>query len=196
MNPTSAAPAGKGSWDEVVKTTLACAHPSVRIGHGCSFFSPESVFLGDRVRIDANCVVTGGLLCRGDNHISSFVWMNGKDQTVTLGRWAFIGAGSKLVTASDDYTGAYGPIGPSGKNRMDRGDITIGNFAGIAIGTTLLPGVTLPDGTCIAGNGWVTADQSERLQPFAVYACCPGGFPRLLYRRDEEAIRRFAEEWK
>lgn len=180
-------------WDEDWRPLLGQCDDGVRIGRHCLFHAPNKVHLLGRARIDPFFHATCGLIAHDAVHVSSHVYMNGgPGMLVVLKEWSFVGSGSRLVTASDDYSGDFGPIGPAGKNRMDRGDIVFEPFAGVAIGTSVLPGVTLPEGCCIAGHGWAIPFDYD---PWSVYACLPGKPPRMLYRRNEAHVREFAKEW-
>lgn len=186
---------GQGAgWDEKWCAHLQECDASVRIGHHVLFMAPQCVVLRGRVRVDPFTCVTSGLVADDAVHVSSHVFINGgPQQTAHLDAWAFVGAGSRLLNASDDFSGAYGPIGPAGHNRMDRGDIRFGPFAGVAVGVTVCPGVVLPEGCCIAAHGLVTS--SDGLLPWGVFACVPGQRPRLLYQRDAATILHLARAW-
>ena len=182
-------------WDEAWLPQFAAAHPKARVGEHCLFMAPDKVRLRGPIRIDPFFLSTCGIDAAGMNHVGPNVFFNGgPGQTVRLGEWAFVGAGSRLITASDDYSGAWGPIGPYGSNFMERGDIVLAPFSGVAVGTTLLPGVELPEGVCIAAHGLVRGIDAEQMEPWTVYACVPGREPKRLYSRDEDSIRRLAED--
>ena len=115
------------------------------IGEGCQFLGGIPTMHG-RVRFDAGVISTCRIVAYDAVHVSSLVFFNGcSDQTVTLGEWSFVGSGSRLITASDDFSGASGPVGPWGRNEMQRGDIVFGPFSGVAVGCTVLPGVAGAD---------------------------------------------------
>ena len=181
------------SWDD--GWAFGTGSDDAKIGLFTEFLFPALVHLHGRVRVDPFTIVTCGLEAHDGVHISNHVFLNGGGgQKVVLHRWSFVGSGSRLITASDDFTGVYGPIGPFGKNLMQRGDIIFWPFSGVAIGCSVLPGTELPEGVCIAAHGLVDPVYAEQFEEWCVYACPPGREPRLLYRRDKETCIRLADD--
>ena len=186
-------PNHNGGWDDGYDGLLGTKHPDAKVGNFCVILPVEKVHLKGPCRIDPFAVITCGLVMEGQNHVASHAYMNGgPEQTVFMERWAFCGSGVRLVTGSDDYKGDYGPIGPHGKNRMDRGDIRFGEYSGVAVGCTVLPGVTLSEGACVAAHGFVRPWVYE---PWTVYACVPGKEPKVLFRRNEAKVKELGKEW-
>ena len=124
---------GQG-WDEEIKEKLGSYGDNVFIGHHVKIINPERVKLGNNVRIDPFTLITTGLET-GDNIqiTGSTVFGGGSEHTITLGDWTFVGYGSKLFCASEDYSGDYGPVNDFwGSNKIFRGDIKFNDFSGIA----------------------------------------------------------------
>lgn len=175
----------KVHWDTSWREQFVYCGPHVRIGDFCFFAFPDRVRLKRRVRIDPLCNITCGLECGENTYIGSHSALSGGDRgKVVMADWSFVGSGSRLITAMDDFRGGHGPVGPWGKNLMHAGDILLEPFSGVGVGTTVLPGVELPEGTCIAGMGWLDRYTAEKLEAWTVYACPPGGKPREIYKRE------------
>jgi acetyltransferase-like isoleucine patch superfamily enzyme len=114
----------------------------------------------------------------------------GNQHMIMLGNWTFIGYGSKLFCASEDYSGEYGPVNEFwGNNRIFRGDITFSDYSGIASDVIVMPGVTLPVGCTIGAKSFVY--KSEQLEPWSVFV---GNPLRLHKRRDEENVKQKAND--
>jgi galactoside O-acetyltransferase len=92
----------------------------------------------------------------------------GNKHKITLGRWCFIGYGSKLFCASEDYSGDHGPVNEfwNPSNKIYRGDIKFNNYSGIASNCLVMPGVELPEGCTIGAGGFIYS--SKPLQPWSV----------------------------
>lgn len=189
FNPHLPAP----GWDEEWRALLGECSPEAHIGKYCLFHSPRLVFLRGRVRIDPFLNATCGLVAADAVHISSHVFLNGGPaSSVRMGEWSFIGSGSRIITSSEDFTGKHGPIGPAGNNKAHRRDVTFSPYSGVAIGCSVLPGVTLPEGCCIAAHSLVRS--SEGLSPWAVFSCAPGEEPEYLYARDMDSVIRLSKD--
>ena len=157
------------AWDEKIKRKLGYCGEQVFIGNYVVFTDPKSVFLSDRVRIDPFCMITTRLTVGPNTQICSHVVIGGgSDQSVLLEGWNFIGYGSKLFTASEDYSGEYGPVCEFwGSNKINRGDITFARFAGVASDVMVFPSVQLPIGCTIGAKSLVYS--SKHLIPWSVY---------------------------
>jgi acetyltransferase-like isoleucine patch superfamily enzyme len=156
-------------WNEEIKKTLGYCGTNVYIGHNTIFANPKKVFLGDNVRIDPFCWITSGLETGNNIQITSHVVIGGgKEHVVKLGNWTFIGYGSKLFCASEDYSGEHGPVNEFwGSNKIFRGDIEIKDFAGIASDCMLMPGVCIPEGCTIGAKSFVYS--KNELTPWSVW---------------------------
>ncbi len=158
-------------WNEDIKKQLGACGEQVFIGHNVLFVNPSEVFLGDRVRIDPFTFVTTKLVTGNNIQICAYAMLGGGQQhTITLGDWSFIGYGSKLFCASEDYTGTHGPVNEFwGSNRIYRGDITFKDFAGVASDVMVFPDVTLPQGCLIGAKSLVHTKKAPALEPWTVW---------------------------
>lgn len=180
------------SWNDEIKKTLGGCGEKVYIGHNTMFAHPKSVFLGDRVRIDPFTWITTGLRTGHSIQICSHVVISGGlRHTVELGDWTFIGYGSKLFCASEDYSGEYGPVNEFwGENKIYRGDIKLSSFSGIASDVMVMPGVIFPEGCLIGAKSFVYS--SEFLEPWTVLY---GNPLRKIKPRNKDNVERLAELW-
>ena len=177
-------------WNEEIKKHLGGCGENVKIAHNVMFTQPQNVFLGDNVRIDPFSLITCKLRTGNNVHITAYSMLGGKDQWVTMGDWTFIGYGSKLFTASEDYSGKYGPVNEYwGNGRTFKYDITLNNFSGIASDVMLFPGVELPEGCCIGAKSLVHT--KSELDEYKVYV---GNPLRHFKDRDKEAVLRYAND--
>ena len=173
-------------WNEEIKKELGYCGENVYIGHNTIFTNPSKVILHDNVRIDPFCLITTELEVGNYAQICSHVVLGGGSQhKITLGKWNFIGYGSKLFCASEDYSGAEGPVNEFwGNNKIYRGDITFNDYSGIASDVMVLPGVTFPIGCTIGAKSFVYS--KSELTPWSVYI----GNPLKFHKSRAEAVVR------
>lgn len=179
------------SWNEEIKKDLGYCGENVFIGHNTIFTNPSQVFLGDRVRIDPFCLITTGLTTGNNIQITSHCILGGgKNHIITLGDWCFIGYGSKLFCASEDYSGDHGPVNEFwGSNKIFRGDIRLENFSGVASDVIVMPNIILPEGCTIGAKSFVY--KSDNLTPWSVWI----GNPLQLHKaRNRKAIEDFSKD--
>jgi acetyltransferase-like isoleucine patch superfamily enzyme len=144
-------------WNEEIKKDLGYCGENVYIGNNVIFTNPKEVFIGDNVRIDPFTLITTGLDIGSYVQICSHVVLGGgKQHKIKIGNWCFIGYGSKLFCASEDYSGDYGPVNEFwGNNKIYRGDIKMEDYSGIASDVMVFPNVTLPTGCTIGAKSFV-----------------------------------------
>lgn len=172
-------------WNEDIKKELGYCGENVFIGHNTIFTNPSKVILHDNVRIDPFCLITTELEVGNYVQICSHVVLGGgAAHKITLGTWCFIGYGSKLFCASEDYSGQQGPVNEFwGDNKIYRGDITFNDYAGIASDVMVMPKVELPIGCTIGAKSFVYT--KSELKKWSIYIGNPLKFHR---ERDSEMI--------
>ena len=145
------------SWNEKIKKELKYCGENVYIGKNVVLTNPSEVVLGDNVRIDPFTLITTGLNVGNYVQICSHVVLGGGNKhNITLGNWTFIGYGSKLFCASEDYSGEYGPVNEYwGNNKIFRGDIVFKDYSGIASDVMVFPNVTIPEGCTIGAKSFI-----------------------------------------
>lgn len=179
-------------WNEEIKKHLGSCGENVFIGQNVIFTQPQNVHLGNNVRIDPFSLITCKLETGDNVQITSHTMLGGKDQWVKMGDWTFIGYGSKLFTASEDYSGKFGPVNEYwGNGRTFKGDIILNNYSGIASDVILFPGVELPEGTCIGAQSLVHT--KNELSEYTVYV---GNPLRHFKDRDKETVIKLANDPK
>lgn len=174
-------------WNEEIKQHLGSCGENVFIGHNVIFTNPSNVHLGNNVRIDPFTLITTALETGDNIQICSHAILGGgKTHKVKLGNWSWIGYGSKLFCASEDYTGEYGPVNEFwGNNKIYRGNITFNNYSGIASDVMVFPDVTLPEGCAVGAKSFIHTKNS--LKPWGVYIGNPAELHKT--RNKENTIK-------
>lgn len=178
-------------WNEEIKKELGYCGENVFIGHNVIFTNPKKVFLSNNVRIDPFCLITTELEVGEYAQICSHAVLGGGAQhKITLGKWNFIGYGSKLFCASEDYSGDFGPVNEFwGNNKIFRGNITFKDYSGIASDVVVLPGVTFPEGCTIGASSFVYT--KSQLDEWSVYIGNPLKFHK---KRNKENVINFSND--
>ena len=177
-------------WNEEIKKEFESCGNNVFIGHNVIFTNPKNVHLGNNVRIDPFTLITTALETGDNIQICSHAVLGGGSQhKITLGDWCFIGYGSKLFCASEDYSGDEGPVNEFwGRNKIYRGDIVFNSYAGIASDVMVMPGVTLPEGCTVGAKSFIYTKND--LTPWAVWI---GNPVKLHKERNKERILELSQ---
>lgn len=178
-------------WNEEIKNELGYCGNNVFIGHNVIFTNPKKVRLGDNVRIDPFTLITTELEVDSYVQICSHVVLGGGSQhKIKIGKWCFIGYGSKLFCASEDYSGNEGPVNEYwGNNKIYRGDITLCDYSGIASDVMVFPGITIPIGCTIGAKSFVHTKND--LTEWSIWL----GNPLKLHKnRNKENVIKYASD--
>ena len=178
-------------WDEKIKKDLKYCGENVYIGQNVIFTNPKEVILGDNVRIDPFTLITTALEVGNYVQICSHVVLGGGNQhKITLGNWTFIGYGSKLFCASEDYSGDYGPVNEFwGNNKIFRGDISFEDYSGVASDVMVFPKVTIPVGCTVGAKSFIYTKND--LKPWSVFIGSPLKFHK---ERNKENIIKYSRD--
>ena len=160
----------------------------VKISRKVSFYAPEKIQIGNHVRIDDYCILSGNITLGNYIHIAVFCVLYGSDGIV-VEDYSNISARTTIYTASDNYLGLgmIGPTIPEKYRLLDRGPVHLKRHTIIGSGSVVLPGVTFGEGVAVGALSLVTRDCG----PWQVY----GGIPaRFITQRDRHVILRYQSE--
>ena len=179
-------------WNEDIKKHLGSCGENVFIGHNVIITQPQNVHLGNNVRIDPFTLITSKLITGDNVQICAHSMLGGGYNTIKLGNWSFIGYSSKLFTASEDYSGDFGPVNEFwGNNKTYKGDIIFNDYCGIASDVMVFPKVELPEGVCIGAKSLVYT--KSEMEPYNVYV---GNPLRHFKTRNKHQIHKLANDPK
>lgn len=147
---------------------------NVRISRYARIYNPQSIELGNHVRIDDFCILSAStslpFIIKDHVHISAGTYLYGSSG-IHIDSFSNISAGVKLYTVNDDYSGnsLIGPTVLEEYRKVDKRPITIGKFVVIGCNSVVLPGVDIPDGVAVGSNSLV----KYSLKPWTIYAGTP-----------------------
>lgn len=143
----------------------------VLISDKACIYNPEKISIGSHSRIDDYCVVSG-LVSIGDyTHITAMCLVAGGRPGVFLDDFCTLAYGVKIFSQSDDYSGATmvnSMVDRAFKNEIFL-PVHVGRQVVIGAGSTVLPGVTLAEGTAL---GAMTL-ANKTTAPWGIYAGVP-----------------------
>jgi acetyltransferase-like isoleucine patch superfamily enzyme len=174
-----AAAATRKSWrarivvaNEFEYTLLRESGDDVFISASVEIRHPHLVSVGSHVAIDTGfyCTVQA---CIGDyTHIGPYVTViGGKEANLRMRGFNTIGAGSRILCASDEFLGAglVGMSPPEYRDNIIRSPVQFEMFSSIGTNVVLHPGVTLGEGSVVGSCSLVTKDT----EPWTIYYGIP-----------------------
>jgi galactoside O-acetyltransferase len=117
-------------------------------------------------------------------HISPFVVVIGGEKSkLILEDFTFIASGTKVVCGSEDYTGGglIGPTIPEEYRKINYNMVKFERFAGCGVNCSIMPGVTLAEGSILGANSLLTKDT----EPWTIYVGSPA---KPIKMREKETI--------
>jgi len=140
--------------------------------------------IGNHVAIDKGFYCTTSLSLGSYIHIGPYtVVIGGKNSKLIMKDFSFMSAGCKVVAGSDDFneSNLMGPLIPDDIKKILTTEIIFEKFAGLGVNCTILPGITLSEGSIVCASSTVT----KNTKPWTIYAGNPA---RPIGKRDKNRI--------
>lgn len=126
------------------------------IGKGCcisrkaSFYGISRMSIGDNVRIDDFCILSGNITIGSHVHISAYVALYGAEGIV-FEDYTGISPRSTIYSAMDDFSGDYliGPIHPEEYTNVTGGPVIVKQYSQIGCNSVIFPNLTIEEGVVV-----------------------------------------------
>lgn len=147
------------SEEEVAALGLKSYGKNVYIGRHAVLYNPEKLSLGHDVRIDDFTIISGNVSLHNYIHISQFCGLYGGESGIEMKDFSGLSAKVSIYATSDDYSGASmtNPMVPMEfkPGSIDK-KVTLEKHAIIGNNSTILPGVTVSEGSSVGSMSLVT----------------------------------------
>jgi galactoside O-acetyltransferase len=150
---------------------------------------PEFCDIGSHIAIDNDVTISTELIMGDYIHIAPDVTViGGNRSTLILEDFSFIASGTKIVCGSEDYTGGglIGPTIPEEYRVINYTTVKFERFAGCGVNCSIMPGVTLAEGSVLGANSLLTKDT----EPWTIYVGSPA---KPVKVRDKDKILEYAK---
>lgn len=144
------------SPDELNELGLHSFGSNVFISKKASIYFPELLDIGDNVRIDDFCILSGNIHVRNNVHISAYTALYGK-YGIELQDFTTVSARNLIFSATDDFSGSYltNPMLPEEITNIFGGKVILEKHSIIGAGCVVFPNVTIGEGTAIGAMSLV-----------------------------------------
>lgn len=146
------------SEDELREIGFKKVGKNVLISRNTTIYSPELMEIGDNVRIDDFCILSGKITIGSYVHIAAGCYLFAGNVGITL--MDFSGLSSRVViyAQTDDYSGEVltNPTVPMKYRKVISGVVVLGKHVIVGTNATILPGVTIGEGSAIGAMSLVT----------------------------------------
>ena len=176
----------------LIKSGIFSCGKDVFISDNVEIKRPELVKLGNHIAIDSGFYCTTALEIGDHVHIAPYtVVIGGAAAKLSMNHFTNISAGGRIVCGSDQFLGE-GLITAPGipeefRDTLKIGTVTFEMFANVGANVTILPGVTLGEGSVIGACSLVSGDT----EPWTIYIGTPA---RAIKIRPREKMIEYAKK--
>lgn len=159
------------SEKELQKLGFKFVGQKVLISRKASVYGAENIHIGNNVRIDDFCVLSGKIGIGNYVHISASVLLFAGNAGIMINDYVSISSRSAIYAESDDYTGIamVNPTVPDHYRHVCGGKVTLERHTLIGTGCTILPDVTIKEGTSVGCMSLV----NKSLNSWGIYVGIP-----------------------
>lgn len=174
--------------EEISELGLKEVGRNVLISRYARLYSPDKISIGNNVRIDDFCILSGNLTIGSNVHISSHVALFGAEGII-IEDYSGISSNSLVYSAMDDFSGNYliGPIHPKEYTHVTGGIVKIEKYVQIGANCVIFPNLTIGEGSVIGACSQVRHNVGE----WGVYY----GTPVKRYKDREKGLLNYAEKY-
>lgn len=170
--------------EELRKVGLKKLGKNAMISRKASFYNCNQISIGDNVRIDDFCILSGKITLGSYIHIAAYSALYAGKYEIILKDFVTVSSRNIIYAESDDYMGASlsFPIIENEEFRKTYGaDIIFEKHVLLGTNCTVLPGVILGEGVSVGAMSLV----KQNMEEWNVYAGIPA---RRIKERNREIL--------
>ncbi len=175
------------SEEELKNIGLGSVGENVLISRRASIYSPDKISIGDNVRIDDFCILSGSIKLGSYIHISAYTALYGSNG-ISMDDFSGLSPRVTVFSSIDDFSGEYliNPMVPKSLTKTTGGLVKIDKFCQVGSHTVLLPGIVLAVGVVVGAMSLVKKD----LEEWGIYAGVPAKF---LKKRKKDLLGKYKD---
>lgn len=153
------------SADELKNIGFKSYGTNVLISRKASIYGASNISIGNNVRIDDFCILSGKIKIGSNIHISAYVALYGTEG-IELMDFTGISPRSTIYSAMDDFSGDYliGPIHPESATNVSGGKVTLEKYVQVGCNCVIFPNLTIREGAVIGAMSLV----KESIKPWTI----------------------------
>ncbi|MDR1725760.1 MAG: hypothetical protein LBR28_05150, partial [Bacteroidales bacterium] len=160
---------------------------NVLISRKCSLYSPEKISIGDNVRIDDFCILSGDITIGNQVHIAAFCALYGS-LGIVMEDYTGLSPRCIVFSASDDFSGEYlmSPMNDVTTTNVTGGKVIIKRCSQIGACCIIFPSLTIGEGVAVGAMSLVNED----LEEWGIYT----GIPARRIKERSKGLLKFVIE--
>jgi len=132
---------------------------NVSISNKTSIYDAGNIIIGDNVRIDDFCILSGKITIGSFVHISAYCALYGQ-KGIEIGNFSGLSSRCTVFSATDDFSGEYmiGPLIADNYRNIIGGLVKISNYVQVGSNSIIMPSVCIAEGAAIGAFSFVKKD--------------------------------------
>ncbi len=169
--------------DELCAVGFRRVGQNVLISRKASIYSPEQIEVGDNVRIDDFCILSGRIVLGNNIHIAAYSALYGSDKGIFIDDFSNISSRVSIYSVNDDYSGhtLTNPTLPDEFKNVDNREVIIEKEVVIGSTSVVLPGAILREGSAFGAFSFIKDDS----EPWSINVGIPA---RKIKDRSKDLI--------
>lgn len=159
------------SDSELLEIGLKSFGENVQISRKVSIYGAGKIIIGNNVRVDDFCVLSGNIILGNHIHIAVYSALFGGEAGIEMQDFSGLSSRCVIYAESDDYSGKTltNPTVPEEYLELIKGRVVLRKHVIIGSGTTILPGVEIGEGSAVGSMSLV----NKTLDSWGIYAGIP-----------------------
>ena len=173
--------------DELKGLGLKSFGKNVFISRKSSIYDAEHISIGNNVRIDDFCILSGCISIGNYVHISAYNALYGRFG-IKICDYCGVSPRCSLFSASDDFSGTYmiSPMVPEKLTHLSSGKIILNNYCQIGANSVVMPHVVFEEGAVCGVFSFVKSS----LTPWSVNVGIPCKFIKQRKKNPKELSKK------
>lgn len=156
---------------EIKKIGFKKVGTKVKISKFAHFYNPHDIVIGNNVRIDDFCILSGKIHIGDNVHVAAYSALYGGESGIIINNYVNISSRVSIYAINDDYSGKSLsiPVIPNKYKTVNTSPVLIKDFVIIGSSSIVLPGIILEEGSAFGCFSLI----KENTQPWYIYAGIP-----------------------
>lgn len=159
------------SQEELREIGLLSVGENVLISKKTSIYNPGAIFVGNNVRIDDFCILSGKITIGSYSHIAAYTALYGGEVGIEMHDFANISSKTIVYAAIDDFSGntLMGPTVPNQYKNVKAGKVILKKHVIVGAHSIIFPNVVIGEGAAVGAMSMV----KDNLDDWYIYAGVP-----------------------
>lgn len=160
---------------------------NVLISRNAQFYAAEKITIGNNVRIDDYCILSGEIKLASHIHIAPYCVLYGSHE-IELEDYTGLSARVTIYSAIDDFNGDFliGSIHEDSMRNLIKGKVMFNKFVQIGAGCTIFPNLIIGEGSVVGSMSLV----NKSIDKWGVYV----GIPVKKLKNRSSGLLKFIEK--